>query len=327
MRKVFSVILVLTALLLGAGRAGCQDAALDAATAGRADRSAQVLGQAPERGKLTGYFFKLTLAQDSSTDEKSGDSALLVSPEGQTMLIDSGSPDCYSQVSGYLETLGIRRLDYVVATHPHIDHIGSMAEILARFSVGRLYMSRLVYPTSIYAGLMSAAKRLNVPVSYLQEGSVLSFGDSVAVKVLNPEPEIIYYEGYPANSTQFINNHSLVLRFGFGAATMLFMGDLYSSGEAELMQKYGPELKADLVKAGHHGSDTSSSKSFIKAVSPKIVVMTHDRLASLAVYKNYRKAQAAVYLTALDGCVKVSVDSGGSWSTVTQFDRLSDFLN
>ena len=318
--KAFLVLVILFLCTIQAmGQAGTDT--------GLADRSALMLGLKPEPGKLTGYFLKMTLAQDSSIDEKSGDSTLLVSPEGETMLIDAGSPDCFSQISGYLDALGIRRLDYVVATHPHIDHIGGLAQVFARWPVGRLYMSRLVYPTATFAGFLGAAKYADLPITYLEEGSTFSFGGSVSVKVLNPEPDIAYYDGYPANGTQFINNHSLVLKFSFGSASMLFMGDVYSPREAELLEKYGVELKADVLKVGHHGSDTSSGKSFIKAVSPKIAVMMHDRLASLSVYRNLRKAGSAVYLTAIDGCVKVSTDSGGSWSAITQFDRLSDFLN
>ncbi|MCX7027505.1 MAG: MBL fold metallo-hydrolase [Spirochaetes bacterium] len=322
-RAGLSVAFVLVALLVTTGHAMGQTTVEESPV----DRSAQIFGQAPEKGKLTAYFFKMTLSQDSSIEEKSGDSTLLVSPDGKTMLIDGGSTECFAQVSGYLEALGVKRLDCVVATHPHIDHIGGLVGIVAKYPVGTLYMSEVAYPTTVNAVFLAAARKASIPIVKVQGGSQLSFGDFVTVKVLNPDPNIVYYDGYPANSTQFVNNHSLVLKFIYGEASMLFMGDVYSPREAELLQKYGAELAADVAKVGHHGSDTSSSKSFIKAVSPNIAVMMHDRLASLSVYKNYRKIGAAVFLTAIDGCVKVSAGADGIWTVVSQFNRISDFLN
>lgn len=107
---------------------------------------------------------------------------------------------------------------------------------------------------------------------------------------------------------------------------MLFTGDLYTSGEVGLMEKFGAELQADVIKVGHHGSETSSSKSFVKLVAPKVAVMMHDNLASLQVYKNYRKVGAMAYVTCIDGSVKVAGDAAKNWTVLTQFDRLSDFL-
>lgn len=288
----------------------------------RVDRFAQVFAGDGDQGKLVARFLMLS----TGTEEKSGDSTILTSPDGKTMLVDSGAPECAPQVEHYLEALGIIKIDIVVVSHPHIDHLGGLARIIRKFPVESLYMSRVEYPTEVYKSFIDTVKKIGIRTTYLEEGSDFAFGEMVKVKIYNPERDIRYYDGYPANSTQFINNKSLVMKMSYGESSMLFMGDVYTPREIELAEKYGEELKADVIKVGHHGSDTSSSKSFVRLVSPKIAVMMHDSLASLQVYKNYRKVDAATYITYLDGCVKVAGDAKGNWSTVSQFNRMSDFL-
>jgi len=293
------------------------------------DRYAQVFDRTGDQGKLVARFLKLSLGADSEpgSGDKSGDSAILISPDGKVMLIDAGSPECGPQVEAALRALGVSKLDAVVASHPHVDHIGGLAQILADFPVDTLYLSKVTYPTSTFGYFLAAAKKRAGSLVYLEEGSSFSFGDSVKVQVFNPEKDIVYYDGYPSNSTQFINNKSLVMKLSYGEASMLFMGDVYTPREADLIEKYGDQLKADVIKVGHHGAETSSSKSFVRTVSPKVAVMMHDSFASLQVYKNYRKAGAMAYATAIDGCVKVAIDAERNFNVVTQFDRLSDFLN
>ncbi len=289
-----------------------------------ASRLGDVLDRSEDAGRLVARFWKMSLAAGS--EEKSGDSALVVSPDGKTMLIDGGAPECYAQVAAYLDAMGVTRLDAVVASHPHIDHIGGLIPLIAAYDVGVVYMSRLEYPTRVYREFMAALGGKGVEVVYLAAGSEFGFGDGVRVTVLNPERDIEYYDGYPANSTQFVNNRSLVMSLAYGDSSMLFMGDVYTSRELDLLEEYGDRLKADVVKVGHHGSDTSSSKALVRAVAPQVAVMMHDNLASLSVYKNYRKVGARVFATFLDGCVKVSLDGAGGLSVVTESDRLSDFL-
>ncbi|HWR12364.1 MAG TPA: MBL fold metallo-hydrolase [Rectinemataceae bacterium] len=323
MKKLLSLILAFAFCFAGYD-VFAQDQVGEAA---KVDRYSQLFDRSGDEGKLVVRFLQLHLAADAETDEKSGDSGIVTTPDGKVMLIDGGSPDCAVQVEAALKAMGVTKIDAIVASHPHIDHIGGLARIMAAYPVDTLYMSKVVYPTSgIYRGFMSMAAKRGIKIVYLEEGSEFALGESVNVKVYNPEPDIHYYEGYPANGTQFINNKSLVMKFAYGLSTMLFMGDVYTPREVELLEKFGSELKADVIKVGHHGSDTSSSKSFVKAVSPKFAVMMHDSFASLQVYKNYRKVGALTYATAIDGCVKIAGDDAGNWTALTQFDRLSDFL-
>jgi len=288
----------------------------------KVDRFAQVFATDGDQGKLVARFLMLS----TGTEEKSGDSTILTSPDGKTMLVDAGATECGPQVERYLEALDLQKIDIVVVSHPHIDHMGGLVRILQKFPVGTLYMSKVEYPTGTYTSFIDTAKKAGINIVHLEEGASFAFGGMVKIKVYNPEKDIRYYDGYPANSTQFINNKSLVMKLSYGESSMLFMGDVYTPREAELGDRYGGELKADVIKVGHHGSDTSSGKSFVRLVSPKIAVMMHDNLASLQVYKNWRKVEASTFITYLDGCVKVAGDNKGNWSVVSQFDRLSDFL-
>jgi competence protein ComEC len=290
-----------------------------------ADRFAQVFDRSADPGRLTARFIKMSLA--TKDEGKSGDCTILISPDGKVMLVDAGAPECAWQIMRCLDAMGITRIDAVLASHPHVDHIGGLARIVEKYPVGKLYASRVEYPTSAFRDAMAAVRLKGIEVVYLEEGSAFSFGELVKAEVFNPEPGIRYYAGYPDNGTMFVNDRSLVVKFSYGASSMLFMGDAYASREAELMRRYGDRLKADVIKVGHHGSDTSSGKAFVRLVSPKIAVMMHDALASLQVYKNYRKAGAAVYLSSIDGSVRVSGDDAGNWTVLAQLDRLSDFLN
>lgn len=296
----------------------CAAQAASADPAGQG-REAEVFDATRDDGSLVARFLRMSLVSDS--EEKSGDATLLKSPDGLLMLIDGGAPECGPQVEAYIEALGAKRLDAVVASHPHVDHIGGLTHILQRYPVGTVYMSRLEYPTRVYADFMAAVKKSGADVVYLEAGSSFRFGADVAVEVYNPEPDIRYYDGYPANSTQFVNNKSLVMRLSYGDSSILFTGDVYTSLELDLIGAWGERLKAYVLKVGHHGSDTSSSKSWIRAVSPSVAVMMHDAIASLKVYKNYTKAGTATYITCIDGSVRVSLDGEGGIAVTTEYDR------
>lgn len=287
------------------------------------DRYDQIFDASQDPGRLTARFLKLT----TRSDEKSGDSTILTSPDGKVMIIDAGNPSTYVDVDRALKALGITRIDYLVASHPHVDHIGSFAQLIRNYEVGAVYTSEVVYPTSHYKNYMAAIEETNTPHIILKDGDSFMFGEHVSVEVLHPLPGVEYYDGYPNSSTQFINNLSVVMKLTFNESTFLFAGDLYTDGERNVVERHGERLRADILKVPHHGDSTSSSKRFREAVQAKVGVMMHDAIADLNVYKKYRREETMVYISSIDGSVLVSTAGDGEYTVMTQYDRTTTFLD
>ncbi|NLJ79953.1 MAG: MBL fold metallo-hydrolase [Firmicutes bacterium] len=313
--RVWLLILIFSAIL-AAPLAAWADAV-------QVDRYDQIFDSAQDPGNLVARFLKLT----SRSDDKSGDSTILTSPDGQIMIIDGGNPTCFVDVDRALKALGITRIDYLVASHPHVDHIGSFAQLIRSYEIGAVYTSELVYPTSHYNNYMAAIEETGTPHIILAEGDSFSFGDQVLVEVLYPPAGIEYYDGYPTGSTQFINNLSLVLKLTYGQSTYLFGGDLYTDGERKVLDLHADRLQADIFKIGHHGDKTSSSRGFRQAINAKVGVMMHDAIADLNVYQKYRREGTMVYITSIDGSVLVSTEGDGEYTVISQYDRTTTFLD
>jgi competence protein ComEC len=311
-RRLFAIILCLV-LVLSANVAAEQTV----------DRYNQIFDASKDAGRLTARFIKLT----THIDEKSGDCTILKSPDGKVMVLDAGNPSTFSDVDTALKTLGIKRIDYLVASHPHIDHVGNFAQLINTYNIGGVYTSELVYPGKDYNNYMAAIEQTKTPHIILAEGDTFKFGDSVQVEVFNPAPNIKYYDGYPKQSTQFVNDHSLVLKFTYAKSSFLFGGDLYAITEQEVVTRHGSQLHADVFKVGHHGAATSSSKAYRDAISPKIAVMMHDAIADLNIYQKYSRGGADTFVTSIDGCVSVSTIGDGQYTVITQYDRKNNFLN
>ncbi len=282
------------------------------------DRYQEIMDRSGDDGKMIFYFLDLEVGEDAK--DKSGDSTVIISPDGKVMLLDAGHTDSGEIVVQALKDLGIEKIDYLVASHPHIDHIGGVPEVMSNFPVGIAYRSCVEYTTQTYHNYVNALEEGGIEVVYLKTGDEFDFGDQVHVEVLGPGEDIVYPEGFPDNSTQFLNNNSLLLKFTYGEATALFGGDLYVSQERDYIEQYGDELKVDLAKANHHGKDTSNLKKWIKTVSPRVVVAMGDELGSMDVYENYVKQGAEYHHTVNDGVVKVIMDDKGQCQVIDQKD-------
>jgi len=191
-----------------------------------------------------------------------GDSAVVQLPEGHAMLIDAGGdlrwpgkfdPGARDIVPALAE-LGIHRLDVVVLTHPHPDHAGGLMTVLDRMSVGELWMTAERDP--IASAVRARAARRGVPVREPHETTL----GGVRVEVLSR-----FEEGWS------LNDNSIVLRLVHGGVAVLFAGDAEALAEADLAQS-GTELRAQVLKAPHHGSRTSSTEAFLRRVAPAFTV-------------------------------------------------------
>ncbi len=200
-------------------------------------------------------------------DVGQGDSILVQTPTGETMLIDSGERGNERTVTEYIEKYGDKTLEYIVATHPHSDHIGCMGDVINAFTVKNILMPRLSEtntPThSFYRDMLTAIKKSRAKTIAAKPGYTFSFGKGMCT-VLAP------YE-----QSDELNDMSVVLRLDWGETSFLFTGDAETDEENRIMSgKYSEYLDADVLKLGHHGSGTSSSERFLKAVTPEYGVIS-----------------------------------------------------
>jgi Predicted hydrolase (metallo-beta-lactamase superfamily) len=268
--------------------------------------------------RLAVYFIDLDVPEGSK--DKSGDAALLITPEGKVVMIDCGHPDSFKDSKRVLDALGIKTIDVFINSHPHIDHLGAFPQIADRYEVKEVVRSEIVYPSSsYYNNFIKTIKEKGIRDTIVQKGDSFEIG-SLKVEVLSPSSPIKYPDGYPANSTQFINNESLALKISFGDGVYLTCGDLYINGEKSVLADYSDYLKCNLLKANHHLNDTSSQLKWVKATKADVVVGMNDVIGSMTIYKRYVKYGATVYHTLHNGTIRVYMDREGNLEVLPQFD-------
>jgi competence protein ComEC len=286
-----------------------------------ANRHAEIFDPSKDAGKLVVRF----LYTSTGTDTKSGDSTIIKTPDGKVMLIDGSAPETANTIKQALDALGIKKIDALVASHPHIDHVGGLTQIVYQYDIDKVYRSKVEYPTKTNDNFLKAIEDRGIETVILKDGMSFDFGDT-KVDVYSPTDDITYPKGFPDNSTAFLNDNSVVLKMTYKDSKILLPGDLYIGGEKSLLDRHEKDIQADILKMPHHGSDTSSSSTFIDAVQPKVAVAMYDQLASLSVYNSYRKRNVQAYITAVDGSVMVVADGTREYKVVTEKDRTSDFL-
>jgi len=240
-------------------------------------------------------------------DVDQGDSILL-EIDGKSMLVDAGESDQGKVVTAYLQDQGISTLDYVVATHPHSDHIGGMNEILNNFQVEHFVDSGYPHTSKTYENMLTTIDQKNIPFQVAQAGQKIDFDPAVDIEVLNPAKTY----------SEDLNENSVVLKVTYGTTSFLLMGDAGLETEEDIM-KAGYNVDSDILKIGHHASRSGSGASFISAVSPEVSVIEvgagNDYGHPHAEILERLQKASKVYRTDLDGAITVTTD--GSTYTVT----------
>jgi competence protein ComEC len=196
-------------------------------------------------------------------DVGQGDAALVRSPGGAAILVDAGPEE--HTVTRELAARGVRRVDLVVATHPHADHVAGLPSVLARFAVALVVDPGCEGDSPFHGDFRRAVRSAGVPLRHPRPGTVLIVGD-VRVEVLGPDRCFVGTESDA-------NNDSLVLRVSLGSSSVLFSGDAEQPAQEVLLEKRPQLLTADVLKVPHHGGDTSLSE-FLGAVHARVAVVS-----------------------------------------------------
>lgn len=232
-------------------------------------------------------------------DVGQGDSIFVELPNNETMLIDAAESYQSENIINYLKNLNYQKIDYVIGTHPHTDHIGGLKDIINTFEIGKIYMPKVVSTTKTYESLLMAIKDKNLKINTAKAGTSIIDTDTLKINILAPNNSI-YTE---------LNNYSVVTKITYGTTKFLFMGDAEKLSENEIKEN----VTADVIKIGHHGSNTSSSIDFIKKVNAKYGIISVGlnnkyNLPKEETITNWENSGTKIYLTSTNGTIRASSD-------------------
>lgn len=229
-------------------------------------------------------------------DVGQGDS-ILIKDGKESMLIDGGRRSSSEKVVRYLKEQGVEDLKYVVGTHPHEDHIGGLIAVLDTFNVENIMIPDVLNNTIAFEEFLDAIERNDLKITKPALLEEFSLGES-DLKVLAPNSE----------KYSLINDYSIVLKLNHGKNSFLLTGDAEQASEKEMIEKHKDFLKADVLKVGHHGSNTSSTEEFLDIVKPKYAIISagaensygHPHRETL---EKFDERDIEVYRTDIDGSV------------------------
>ncbi|MDE7261759.1 MAG: leucine-rich repeat protein [Oscillospiraceae bacterium] len=243
---------------------------------------------------------------------KTGDCTLLVFPAGRTMLIDAGLSLSREHVLSMLMDLGLKRLDAFLLSHPHPDHIGNALDVAEYCAIGTYY-SAAMPPTEAEAELTACLRALGAEIRPpLRTGDRWEL-DGVTLEVFHPG------EDMPEAAGEAVNDCSILLKLTYGESSYLTGGDLYTGMEASLVRRYGPRLRADVMKTNHHGLYTSNSRLWLETVSPRLALTEGDDGGNYTAMETASALGAAWYSTGWDGMVLISLDRRGGLEVRSQY--------
>lgn len=234
-------------------------------------------------------------------DVGQGDS-ILVQTKDKNILIDSGTRKSSDNLINYLKKQHIKKLDYVIATHPHEDHIGGMPKVIDEFEIGNFYAPKKTANTKIFKDMILQLKKKNLKINVAKKGISLDLSNDSSLDFLAPVKD--NYEN--------TNDYSAVIKLTHGNAKFLFTGDAEKASEKDILNS-NVDLSSNVLKVGHHGSHSSSSKEFLDKVNPKMAIIScgknndygHPHKETM---KELKKRNIEIYRTDIDGNILLTSD-------------------
>lgn len=232
-------------------------------------------------------------------DVGQADAILIELPNKETMLIDAGESRHGDIVNAYLKSLNHKRIDYVIGTHPHSDHIGGLAKVIKANDIGNIYLPKVASNTKTYENLLLTIQEKDKKIKRATAGVNILNTNDLKIDIIAPNSE----------TYSDLNNYSAVVLLKYKDTKYLFMGDAEGISEREILT----DVNADVIKIGHHGSDSSSTIDFINRVTPRygiISVGTENKynLPKSEVIGKYRSIGASIYRTDQSGNIIISSD-------------------
>ncbi len=248
-------------------------------------------------------------------DVGQGDCAFVRTPGGRTMLVDGGSEASGTSEVGlrviapFLRRQGINRVDVVVLSHPHEDHLAGFVAVMNEFRIGMVLDPAIAHGSDSYSELLATVRDKRTPFRRAEKGQVIHLGDGVRAEVLHPSAVRL------SNTGDDTNENSIVLRVTYGRTSVLFTGDAGSAAEQDILAA-GTRVRSDVLKVSHHGSDDATSAEWLDAVRPRIAVISVGRNnryghPSRNVLERLESRGIRICRTDQDGAVVVTQPAGG----------------
>ncbi|WP_333861259.1 ComEC/Rec2 family competence protein [Clostridium sp.] len=225
-----------------------------------------------------------------------GDSEL-IQINNKNLLIDAGPTKNTNKLLSYLNSINIKKLDYVIATHPDEDHIGGMSTIIDTYPIGKFYAPKKTVTTRTFENMITELKSKNMKINVPTAGMHLDLDENTKAEIIAPNN----------NNYEDTNNYSIVLKISYGNTKFLFTGDAEKLSEKEILDK-NYDISSNVLKVGHHGSSNSTSDEFLDKISPEIAIIScgennkygHPHKETL---RKLKKRNIRIYRTDIDGTI------------------------
>lgn len=203
-------------------------------------------------------------------DVGQGDAILIQTPFGQNILVDGGPDDTVLKRLGGEMLPWDKKIDLMILTHPHADHITGLIDVIKNYQVEKILYTGALHTTPQFLEWLKLVKGRKIPLTIIDRPQTIQLGEKCEIQIIYP------FKSLAGQSVANLNNSSIVFKLIYGQTSFLFMGDAESEVEDELI-KSGMPLKADVLKVGHHGSSDATSEGFLKMVSPQFAVIEVGR--------------------------------------------------